>query len=487
MATTALNKLLDFGLAVIMFRALGADGVGRYTWVVLVVGYFDILMNFGLGVLITREVARQPAAAGRYLGSALLTRAALWLLAVAVALVMVGPLAEPLGITPEMGVALVFFTVGVGISNLAGVVSALFTAREQMEFPALVTVFTTSLKFVLYTVALTLGYGIVGLATVSIAVNLATALVLALLFMRVVGRPRLTVSAQLSLALVGASVALMINNLLSTVFFRIDGLILRGFAGDMALGWYSAAYRFVDGLNLIPSSLTLALFPVLARLAVSARAEHGVTSEDVSRDPEAEGAPRGSALLRATKLALKVLLTLALPISVGTMLLADPIVRLVAGVSYLPHAAVALQILIWLVPFSFVNGLLQYVLISVNQQRFVTVAFVIAVAFNVSVNLILVPLWSYLGAAVVTVLSEVVLLGPFWYAVQRHVGSLRLLPLAWRPAVAAAAMAPGIWLLRDSPVLAIMQGLVMYPLVLLAVGGLDATDRRLIRNALHRA
>src|SRR5207249_10573089 len=170
-----------------------------------------------------------------------------------------------------------------------------------------------------------------------------------------------------------------------------------------------------------------------------------------------------SQLARTTRLALKTLIALALPIAVGTTILADPLIRPVAGDAFLPHAALALQIPIWFVPFSFTNGLLQYVLISVNQQRFVTLAFVVAVVYNVTLNLILVPRWSYLGAAIVTVLSEIVLLGPFWFAVGRHVEPLRVLPLAWRPAVAALLMAPGVWLLRETPILAALVGMLTYP------------------------
>ena len=84
------------------------------------------------------------------------------------------------------------------------------------------------------------------------------------------------------------------------------------------------------------------------------------------------------------------------------------------------------------------NGVTQYVLIAVDRQRFLTIAFLIATAFNLVANLVLIPRASYLGAALVTVLSEVVLLGPFWWAITRSLAPVSLSPLVWRPAVAAA-------------------------------------------------
>jgi O-antigen/teichoic acid export membrane protein len=254
----------------------------------------------------------------------------------------------------------------------------------------------------------------------------------------------------------------MINNLLATVFFRIDGLLLRSITGDAALGWYTTAYKVVDGVNVIPSNVTLALFPLLSRLSGDSSAR----------------------LVRPTELALKALLSLALPISIGTTILADPLIRAFAGESYLPHSALALQLLVWLLPFSFVNGLLQYVLIAADQQRFITLSFLWAATFNVVANLLLIPTWGYGGAAVVTVASEVALLGPFWFAVQRYVGPVRLLAQAWRPTVAAALMAPVVWVLRDpAALLAIPAGILVYAGAYLAVGGFNREERAILRAA----
>ena len=58
---------------------------------------------------------------------------------------------------------------------------------------------------------------------------------------------------------------LMINHLLATVFWRISQFILFGAAGAAALGIYSAGVKYLDGLNVIPSYFTLAIFPLMSR------------------------------------------------------------------------------------------------------------------------------------------------------------------------------------------------------------------------------
>ncbi|HLH23847.1 MAG TPA: flippase [Chloroflexota bacterium] len=458
MATALGNKGLDLAFAIVMLRVLGPADAGAYAWVGVVVGYLDILLGFGMNTWLTREVARQPERLARELGRVLGARALFWLGVVLATLVLAGPLAGPLDVTPPKALALLLLALAMAPAGLSAALTAVFQARERMEYPAAVTVVTTVLKVALGLLALGLGYGFVGLAAVALAVNVLTLGALATLFVDLVGWPRLRLAPRAGLALVGDAYPFMMNNLLASLFFRLDSLLLPPLAGDVALGWYSAAYRVVDGFNLIPANFTLALFPLLAR----------------------QGQTDRTALARVYRRALKVLLLLGMPIAVGTAVLAEPLVLFFAGPAYVPQAAWALRVLIWFLPFSFVNGVTQYVLIAVDRQRFLTIAFLVATAFNLVANLLLIPRTSYLGAALVTVLSEVVLLGPFWWAVTRSLPPISLWRLVWRPALAAAGMAAAVAPLAAwSWLLSIPVGAAVYAGLLAALGGFDADDRAL--------
>src|SRR5207253_185742 len=125
---------------------------------------------------------------------------------------------------------------------------------------------------------------------------------------------------------------------------------------------------------------------------------------------------------------LKLLLILSVPIVVLTIWFAPLLITIVTGgkQGYLPESAAALQVLIFFLPFSFVNGVTQYVLIALDRQRLITRAFAATVVFNIAANLLLVPLLGINGAALTTVLSEVVLLVPFMVWTGREIGSVPL-------------------------------------------------------------
>ncbi len=468
MTTSFLNKFLDMGFAVYMFRVLGAEGVGSYAFAQVVLGYLDILANFGLGTLLTREVAREHGSANRYLGNTLILRVALWTGSLPLVALLLGPAAGPMGITPEVALAILLLVAGLLPSLVASTLTSLFQAYERFEYPAMVTVLTTLLKIGLGVLALAAGWGFVGLAGVSVVVNLATVAMLAVLVVSVLGvtsgrDATCRVSTASAWKMLKLSYPLMLNNLLNSVFYRVDSLMLMPMAGSLALGWYSTAYKFIDGLGIISSSFTLALFPLLSQYAHSSRAS----------------------LARAFSLALKLLLMVSLPISVGITLIAPEIILLFAGPDYLPNSAMALQVLIWFLPFSFLNGVTQYLLIAINQQRFLTFSFLVATAFNLAANLLLIPLLGYLGAALTTVASEWILMIPFWYCVRRNLPPIPVVHLAWRPVVASAIMGLEVWALRDwSLPVAVLLAPLIYAAALLALRSFDQEELALLAGAL---
>jgi O-antigen/teichoic acid export membrane protein len=186
----------------------------------------------------------------------------------------------------------------------------------------------------------------------------------------------------------------MLNSLLNNVFFRFDVQVLQS-RGSTVVGNYANAYKVIDAAGVIPSSFVLALFPQLSRRAAG------------------EGG-----LLKAYALAAKILIGIAVVLAAGLMVLAEPLTRIAWGDEFLPDSARALQILVWFLPLSFFNGLTQYVLIALGRQASITRAFALAAGFNVAANLLLVPLFSYVAAAAITIATEVVLLGTFLLALR---------------------------------------------------------------------
>jgi O-antigen/teichoic acid export membrane protein len=463
MGLQLLNRLIDFAFAMLMLRILAPEMAGRYYFAISFIGYFDILVRFGLGTLLTREVSKDRIQGNRYLNAVTILRGLLWLVSLPLMTAGVLIYASFSQMTPDIVAAIALFAVGLLFSSLADGFSAVFYAYEKMEYPAAISTVTALTRVSLGVLVLLLGWGFIGLAGVSIVANVVSATILGVLMVRHCFRPRVDWDRQTGGWMLNTSFPLMINLLLATVFFRIDVLLLKPLKGDAVVGYYGAAYKYIDGLNIIPAYFTQAIFPLMSRYADSAR----------------------DSLLRAYVLSLRLLLIVALPIAAGTPFIARGLILVLGGGDYLPDSMIALQLLIGFLPFSFVNSVTQYVLIAIDQQRFLTKAFFIGVTFNVVANLLVIPTFSYKGSAVVTIFSELALLIPFYYSVRKHLGPLPWVSIVWQPAVASAAMAAVMWLLRDIPWLALIPaGGVVYLAVLALVGGFRQPDMEFLFRLL---
>lgn len=497
------NSAVTFGLrmfvrgldTVILFLLVGAldpAALGAYnTAALLVAQYLATFTEFGLGVLLTREVARQPDAARRLFGVTLTLRLILiiaaaapvaWLVIASYNLIGAVGLSEPLTAEGQLAIWILLLTLVP--SAYSGAVTALYNAAERMEVPAAVEVLTALLSFLARIAVLALGWGVIGLAWAAVLVSSITAVIFFGLQVRAFFAPTLSFDAAAIRALVPQALPLMLNNLLSVIFFRFDLFIVRAFGGsnaDLLAQQYVLPYQLLNIALVLPPAITFAVFPLLARRAGGARSE----------------------LASAQQRTLRLLLLIAFPLAMGMTLLADDLVWIFARrrfAEYLPSVTV-LAVLAWFLPLSFANGLLQYVLIAIERQTAITRAFVAGAVFNLTANLIAIPLAIRLGqpadallaAAIITIASEVVLYAVFRPVLHQEGLPPGILKLMWQPALAslamAAAMLPAILWLPGwiGSLCAILIGPPVYGVALWLLGTIGAEEVALARRIIGRA
>jgi O-antigen/teichoic acid export membrane protein len=454
------GRLIDFAFAILMLRVLGPEGAGKFAFAVVIIGWFDILMNFGLNTFLTREVARDRAHANKYLYNTTILRLLLGLGSTPLVIVVIVVWRLAFNLSTDTMTVIALLAVSQFVSSLNTGLSALFFAYEKAEFPAALTIVSTLIKVSLNTVALLAGFGIVGLAVTSIITNVITLVILLGVTMRTFFVPRREGDPALRGGMLRESFPLMLNHLLATLFFKVDIPMLEAIQTPTVVGWYSAAYKYVDAFNIIPAFFTQSIFPVMSRMAKQA----------------------DDAMARSYVLSLKLLVIVALPLAVLSTALAPQMIGLLGGNEFLPHGAIALQIMIWSIPFGWINSITNYALIAVNQQRALTRAFIIGLTFNIAVNLVLIPIFSYQAAALVTILSEIVEGIAFYIYVRRHIVKVNWLDVLGRPGLAAAAMAAVAFFFAGNgwALPGALLSLVVYAAALALIGALSPVDRAML-------
>ena len=433
-ALTLMTRIIDFAFAMFYVRQLGPVGTGQFAFVVALYGVFELISRFGLDTLLTRDVARDKALSSRYLTNVCALRTLIW---AGTTIAMVGVALGFRGIeriTDVEVVTIVIFSLAMLFAGWSDALSAAFHAWEKMEYPASLTTVSTLLRSGLGALVLLLGWGLPGIAWVAVVTVVMQVVWFYVMLRRTLFHWHWEWDWPLQRWMLANGFPFMLNSLLATVLLNIDIWVLRLMSGEVASGLYSVALKYRFGITLIPSMFNFAIFPLFSRYARQT----------------------GDGLMGAYRLSIRLLTLVSVPIAFGTTLLAKPLVLVVGGAEFLGieetfevlgrsytftgGSHLALQVVIWTIVFNFINAVTQYVLIALDQQRYLTKAFIAVVVFNAVGNLLLIPVFGYTGAAVVTILSEMFLFIPFQAGIRRHLGTVDWMPLIWKPTVGLAVM-----------------------------------------------
>ena len=206
-------------------------------------------------------------------------------------------------------------------------------------------------------------------------------------------------------ALVKKSIVFNIYPFVTSLYDRIDVLLLSKLGGDYATGVYGAAYRPLNAVQLLPYGVLYSLLPALSR-----------------------GDWRGAERERLER-AMGLLLSAALVIVLTTMIFANAFVPLLLGARF-AEAAGALKILIWAVILRYLNYAVTIGLLAAKRERVLIVSSSVGVAVNFIGNLIFIPMFSYRAAAVLTIITELVVLTLNLNWLRRVTGTIPT-PLGW--------------------------------------------------------
>ena len=414
------GKAAMFVFFIVAARYLGSTDFGKYSFALTVVTLYYMVVDFGLGLLTFREVAKDARAASDFIRASLVLKMALAVLSYLSLIVFLKWLKIPED-TYRLSLLLSLTVFTYAISST---LESLFKAFERMHYILLSALFTQLGLLLGGAYLLAFGYGLSDLILLQVAINVLNAL----LFLLVAGRKmiRLEFGIDLSryLGILREAFPLAALAFLGVLYFRVDIIFLEKLRGEEVVGWYNAAYKLMDSLMIFSGSIIGALFPYFSRLG-------GM-----------ETRPQLKNLFENT---FKYFFMASLPLAILISAHSDQIVLLIYGEHYRP-AVPALRILIWAIPMIYVNAVFLYTLIAAGRQRDCAIAQGICAAGNILLNISLIPHWGYLGAAISTVVSEIFTLVVFGVLVFRHLFHFDLWTVLFKTALASALMSlPLLW------------------------------------------
>jgi O-antigen/teichoic acid export membrane protein len=426
----------------VLTRYLGPRDYGRYALALMYMQLFGVLADVGLYTTVVRDISKDPSRTEELVGNALTLRLLLSLVVIAVG----AGLSLLLPYAPSVRVAIVLAGGPLLFGMLTSSFVAVLQSRLRMGRAVAGDILgrAVALGLALLVAGLDLGfYAVMGAA----AGGTFAALLLTVALTRPLLAPSFRADLAVWRALLRASLPLGIALAINEFYFRADTLIISLYEPFGQVGLYTLAYRILE-LTLVFGTVFLnTVLPVL--------------SEAVARD-EARA-------LRAIQASTDLFVVVGAPLVAGGFVLAPDVIELAGGGEF-EDAATPLRILLVAGALAWINGVFGLALIAKERQASALWLNLAALTFNVALNLLLIPRYGIVIAAVVAVASELLILAGS-YALMRRYFSFFPSPRTLPPALAAAAAMAGLlWLVRDGPLAVLVPlAVVVYGAVVWAI------------------
>jgi len=405
--------ILSFLLVPVAARLLGHDGFGKYSLAMAIMYIVFMLHDAGVNTYLTREVARKHERADFYFVNALYFK----LISFGIIIIPLFLFAYFSKYSDDTKVMILILGLYGVFNSLTQLCQSIFRAFEKMQYETIIVIGEKLLITIGGVSILVAGYGLLYFGSVFTFAGLIS-FVFAVIFLRLKFIPiKSKFDSKFVKKLFKDSLPFGISMFLVTIYDKIDIVMLSVMTDMSTVGWYSTAYRLLAITSVIPVILVTSIFPRMSRKALENRDE---VSEIFTRS-------------------FKYLFFLAIPfVSLG-MLLGDEIILLVFGSQY-QNSVAAFKVLVWAAAILFLNILIGALFRASDNQKKLLAIQLGGVFVNFTLNLILIPTHSYIGAAIATVITEGLIFGVCFIFILRRVCKLDNLYFIFQGIIAVAIM-----------------------------------------------
>jgi len=368
---------------VVTARYLGPMEFGDFILAVTFASLFQLFADGGIVSITIRDIARSPDQGVERLAKA---NGVVWIITI-VLFALLALFAEGIVTQPHHR-ALAYCMGGAALMALhASLYAGMARAHEDMGFVALLGVVHKALLLGLVVTAIAFDLHMRGVAGAHLLANLFYLAVCWTYVRRRYAVRGIAFDRQHARYLLGEAMPLGAGVVIRRLNIHLCTILLTTLAGSTAVGLYNSAYRFLQMVEVGAVTLSSVLFPVFAKLYTSDRAGFD----------------------RLYAASLRVLVLISAPFAFLMLAIGDVLIETLYGSEY-ASAGIVLRVigvsLVCLVPGAVLHG----VFASAGRQASFMRLSALGIAVNVVLGLALIPVLASLGAAIATLVTEIVTL-----------------------------------------------------------------------------
>lgn len=431
--------VLSLILVKYLTRYLGVSGYGDYATAVSFISVFAIIADFGLSIIVVRELSRREGDFHEYLSNILGLRAIVALITMLASAVI----AYSFPYSENLKIGILILALASYLLSLNQVFVGVFQAKVRIDKAVLGDVIGRLVTFMLTLVFIFMKANILYIFAATFIGNLAN-LIISWVLVHAYTKSGLAYNKAVWKNLFMEMLPMGAVIVLGVIYIRADMIILSAVKGSEDTGIYGLAYKFFDILVSVPQFFMGALLPYIAR--------YYLTDNDRFK--------------AVTQKAFEILLVTSLQISLTFFILAPGFIQLIATREFL-DAVVPLRILTLGLVFSFLTQMANYTLIATKHQNSLIGLYIFLIIENVGLNLWLIPHYSYVASAAITSITELLSMAGGLWLVKKKIGVLPRVKIIWSVGIASLLSGLAMYTFKEMFLLALLLGVLTYVLVIM--------------------
>ncbi|MFA6548256.1 MAG: flippase [Candidatus Magasanikbacteria bacterium] len=450
-AASILQKVISFGYFTIIARMIGVENTGVYFFAITFTTIFTVVADFGMGPVLTREVARYPDRSEQYLHTAFWSKVMFGLVSYGLVVFFINIFNYPYLIKLLVSVSgiTMFF------DNLHAAFYSVFRARKNLICESIGIVASQAITLIIGSVALFNHWPLYWLILAYTIPAFLNFIFSAVCLKKIYGLVyRWSFNLSIFKMFLGFALPFALAGIIGRLYSYSDSLLMSKMLSTQEMGWWSVPYKITFAFQFVPVALSASVYPVMSELFLTQKEKIG------------------DLFLKSWR----YLFTIVFPISFGLIALATPIIIKLYKPQFAPAIPV-LRILLLSLIFGYLSFITGATLNASNRQKTQTSLLAFALVVNILANLLLLPRIGIIGAALSALLSNIILsVGGFWFC--RHLVSINMAVLfkylnqTFWPAAFMAGMAFYLST-KISFLIIIPLSAVVYGVLLFMSGGID--------------
>jgi len=423
MISKVIATILGLVAIAIMTRYLGQTGFGAYTTIITFLSFFGIIADLGLTLVTVQMISRPGVNESKILNNLFSLRliSAILFLGLAPLLVFFFPY-EPI---IKLGVAVT--AISFLFIALNQILVGLFQKNLRMDKVSISEVASRVILVVGVIGAVKLNFGLMGIMVATVLAS-AVSFLLHFIFSTQFVRLRLQFDLVIWRDIIKRSWPLALTIVFNLIYLKADILILSLIKTQAEVGIYGATYKVIDVFITVPFMFAGIVLPIMT-------ANWAEKNYDNFK--------------KILQKAFNFMVILTMPLIIGTQFVAKQVMVMIAGSEFAVSGQV-LKILILAAGFIFLGCIFSHAVIAIEKQKKIIGAYIFTSLTALAGYLIFIPRFSYLGAAWVTIYSELVIALAALYYVWKYSRFLPNLRMVLKSILASLVMALWLYIAPDS-------------------------------------